>query len=324
MPGLASNSTILDAVMNELRIPTSNVTERAKIQRVVSNVYGDICSKADWWWTQRKTVVNTTPKITDGTVAVTENSTTLTFSTAPQNFSANVDVTNCVITIPGNAVDSLAVYRIISHTAGAVVATLDAAYTGTTGTAEAYRLYRVAYNLPDDVAKLTMVKRYGWREPLVRMGIEDYSAAQQINQMEGKPQAYSIYDFRTDDNVNSKRLLWVWPFPDLAYRMEVWYKVQQQADASTDLDLPIDYQQALIYGTLARAYAVFINDLERSAFFQALFNDVMALMAAQQREYASDKPGVAPVMDMYRRGTSRRRVGYSSLGRFFDIWPAQP
>jgi hypothetical protein len=140
----------------------------------------------------------------------------------------------------------------------------------------------------------------------------------------GKPQAYSIFDFITNGDPSSKRQLQIFPFPDQAYRMEVWYKHANTNDTSTDLDLPIDYQQALIYGAIARGYPIFLNDLERGSFFQSLFNDVMALMAKQQMEYADDAPGIAIDMRMYRNAPTRTRPGRGSLGPYFDILPFQP
>ncbi len=324
MPALSNGTTILDSVMNELRIPVSNLTERTKIQAVVNGVYSDVCAKSDWWWLQRQTTLNTAPKITTGTVSVTEGSAAITFSTAPTLYSLNISVEAYVFAVTSNALDSQAVYFIDTHTSGTTAATLDAGYTGGTDTAAAYRLYRVQYNLPDDCAKLLQVKRYGRRDPLQRIGIEDLNYLRMNTLREGKPEVYSIFDFKTTNDVSDRRLLQIWPYPDQAYRMELWYKQMSANDITTDLDLPIDFQQVLIYGGLARSYAIFLNDLDRSSFFQSLFNDVMALMVQQQREYASDKPGVAIDMRMYRNAPTRSRVGGRSLGPYFDILPFQP
>jgi len=311
----------MDAVMNELRIPVSNLTERTKIQAQMSYVYGDICAKQDWWWLQRRTVINTLPKIDSGTLALTQNSTGITFSTAPQQFSANVSVAGYVLLVQGNSVDSNAIYRILSHTSGATAATLDAAYTGDTDTAATFRLYQVSYALPTDLAKLLMVRRFGFQHPLERVGIEDLSYLQGFNQSESKPTVYSIFDFSTDNDPSTARLLQIHPYPDQAYRLEVWYKLQQAGDLS-DIALPIDYQQVLVYGALSRCYPIFLNDLERGQYYLALFNDVMALMAAQQREYASQHPGINPSADLYRFPSRRRRQG--ALGSYFDILPNVP
>jgi len=309
--------------MNAIRIPVTNTTERAKFQRIVSGVYADICAKSDWWWLQRRTVINTSPKIDTGTVNVTENSTGITFSTAPQQFSANISVAGYVLIIQGNATDSNAVYRIVTHTSGATAATLDAAYTGTTNTAATFKMYQVSYNLPADCGKLLYVKRFGYQEPLRRVGIEDLSYLQGFDTSEGKPQVYSIFDFATNNTVSTARELQLHPYPDKNYRLEVWYKRQNTGDTSADFDLPVDFQQALIYGALGREYAITLNDTERGKYFTDLFNDVMALMAAQQREYASDHPGINPSADLYRNRNGRRRWPYT-LGNLFDTLPNNP
>jgi hypothetical protein len=68
-----------------------------------------------------------------------------------------------------------------------------------------------------------------------------------------------------------------------------------------------------------------MNDLDRGSYYLNMFNDVMALMAAQQREYASDHPRIQPQADLYRRSnrSSRRRWPYS-LGNMFDTLPNNP
>jgi hypothetical protein len=324
VPTLSNVTQILDSIMNELRIPVSNLSERTKITNVVSGVYGDICAKTSWWWLQQNTVQNTTPKITAGTISVTENSSTVTFSTVPQQFSVNVSVAGFVITFPGNSVDSQSVFRIDTHTAGLTTATLDAPYTGSTDTAAAYRVYQTGYTLPQVASKVLFVKRYGRAEPLEKIGIEDLSFLQMNRQQEGKPQVWSVFDFATPNLPSSRRLLQIWPYPDQAYRMEIWYKHMHQDDITSDLDLPKDYQHVLLYGGLARCYAIFLNDLDRSSFFQNLFNDVMALMTSQQREYASDAPGIKTDMRGYRSGNVRGRWPGRSLGSYFDILPNVP
>ena len=132
----------------------------------------------------------------------------------------------------------------------------------------------------------------------------------------------SILDHATTGDPTQRRLLWLYPYPERAYRMEVWYKQNLNTEMATGNEpfIPDDYRQVLVYGTLARGYPIQLNDTERGAFYQNLFNDVMALMAAQQREYAVDHAGIAPDMNPYRRErTSRRR--HMTLRSYFDRGP---
>jgi hypothetical protein len=329
MPALVTNSTILDSVMNELRIPVSNLTERTKVQQILTGVYGDICSKFDWWWLQRRAIINTAIKIPGGTAAtgtatLFQGSQFVTLTTIPTRIGAAVSTAGSVIVFAGSTIDAQGIYRIEAHTAGLLALTLDAVYTGSTDSAATYTIYQTSYDLPADCAKLTHVRCFGQRLPMQRIGNEDLSYLQQTSRQEGKPQYYSIFDFDTNGDVSTQRQMHVFPFPDQTYRMEVWYKHSQAGDTSTDCDLPIEYQQVLIYGALSRCYPIFLNDLDRGQFFQSLFNDVIALMTKQQIEYASDHPGIATDMRAYRHGSVRSRWPGRSLGNLFDTLPSIP
>src|SRR2546422_103244 len=37
-------------VLNQIRIPVTNVTEQAKVAALINEVYRDIYVKEDWWW----------------------------------------------------------------------------------------------------------------------------------------------------------------------------------------------------------------------------------------------------------------------------------
>src|SRR3990172_1643162 len=285
-------------VMNALRMPVTNATELAKVEDWINLVYRDICAKQDWWWLVKRTAINTSPKITGGTVALTESSANVTFSTAPQQFSVNADVTNFALIITEQADDPSAVFRVATHPT-ATTATLDAGYTGDTDTTAEFTLYQDQYSLPVDTGKLLHVKRFGHTNPLKRMGLEEISHLKQRDMGEGPPLAYTILDHATTGDPTQRRLLWLYPYPERAYRMEVWYKQNLNTEMATGNEpfIPDDYRQVLVYGTLARGYPIQLNDTERGAFYQNLFNDVMALMAAQQREYAVDHAGIAPDMN---------------------------
>lgn len=325
-PANLTYSDIQTRVANALRIPTTNTTEMAKIAGVINAVYRDIAAKQDWWWLLKRSVINTAAKVTDGTLNLTAASTSFTFSVAPQRNAVNVSVALNRVVIPGQANDTLAVYMVTSsHTAGLTAAQFDAAYTDVTSTAAAYRLYQDAYDLPTDCGKVMNVMRYGEVLPLRRVGIEEMSQWKLFDQTEGRPEAYSVYDFNVTGDPTSARRIQFHPYPDKMYRLEVWYKqnLNTELASTTQPFIPDDYREVLYYGALARGYPVFLNDLERGKYFQTLFNDLMALMAAQQREYTRDQAGVAPD-DTYRRGRRPRRSGQVTLGGWFDRIPYQP
>ena len=332
-----ANLTLTDIatrVMNNLRMPVTNTVELAKVTAVINEVYRDICAKQDWWWLEKRTVINTEPQLVAGgtnvlglvapaSASVTIGSSMVTFTSAIAQSMAGR-----IFMVPGGAQDSLAAYRIsTTSTAGANPLPLDAQYTNATNAAAGYQLYKDTYDLPADCGKLLYVKRYGYDLPLSLIGKNEMANLKITDTRTGKPQVATLLEFATVGDPTTARQLVVHPYPDQLYRLEILYKqsLNTELASTTQAFIPDDYRQVLVYGTLARAYAIFLNDVERSKYFMELFNDVLALMAAQQKEYAHDQPGIAPRNDYRPRRTSRsRRSGNMTLGSIFDRWPSEP
>ena len=317
-PANLTYANIETRVANQLRLPTTNTAEMTKVAALINEVYRDIYVKHDWWFLLKRTVLNTTAKASDGTVSVTLGSTAITFT------SAQGDIKGHIFYVPGGSNDPGALYRISTTSTAATAHQLDAAYTNATSTAAGYRLYQDALSLPADCGKLIQVKRYGELLPLKPIGKEEMMGLKIRDTSEGKPQFYSIFDYATTGDPTTVRLLQIHPFPDKAARLEILYKQQLNTELSSTTQpfLPDEYRQILIYGALSRGYPIFLNDLERGKFFQALFNDMVALMVAQQREYASDFPDYQPEND-YRRARARAPGSYT-LGSWFDRLPNVP
>lgn len=101
-----------------------------------------------WWWLRAddQGVLTLNPTISDGTVSVTNNSTSITFSSGPtpsvagRHFKVN---------------DHADVFIVSSHTAGNTAATLESVYTGTTDTAANYDVFQLDYDLASDLLYLS-------------------------------------------------------------------------------------------------------------------------------------------------------------------------
>jgi len=317
-------SAIQTRVANHLRIPTSNTTEMTKIQALINEVYRDIGAKySGWWWRRKRQIINTADDITAGTVSVTNGSTSITFSTGP-----TPSVAGYVFLVPSDTNDSGVVHRISAHTATQTGATLDAAFTGTTNTTAAYKLYKDRYAVATDLQNLLQIKRYGYTWPIRRVGPDEMDHYKMYDTSEGKPELVCLRDFSTSGDPTTAQMLEVHPYPDATYRMELDYEqtLNTEVSSTTRFLIPDDYIQVLIYGSLARAYPIFMNDTERGQFFQQLFNDILALMVAEQRQRFEDLPSVQP-KDMYRNFYHRGRratAANADLGSLFDRWPVNP
>lgn len=321
-PANLTYTDIETRVMNQLRIPITNAAEQAKVRAVINEVYRDIYVKQDWWFLHKRTVINTVAKYTTGTASVTNGSTGVTLSSAPA--AGLGSFVRRVFYVLGDTTDNLAVHRISSHTAGSASVTLDAAFTGATNTAAAFRIYQDTYSAPADFGKLIKPKRFGRWWPISRISQEELEDLKTWDTREGKPDVIAVYGFQTEGDPTTPRQVVVHPYPDLTYRMELWYKQELNTElgGTTQPLIPDEYRQILVYGALARGYPIFLADTERGGYFQGLFNDMLNLMTSIHREYDQSKPQFAP-RDQYRREYPLRRRGKVSLGSYFDIFPSE-
>jgi|TARA_Y100000310_G_scaffold231529_2_gene234120 hypothetical protein len=101
-----------------------------------------------WWWLRKddQGVLTLDPVTDTGTVSVTNNNATITFSSAPAATQAGrhfkVD-------------DHADVFIISSHTAASDTATLESVYTGPTDTTANFKAFKVDYDLASDLLYLT-------------------------------------------------------------------------------------------------------------------------------------------------------------------------
>lgn len=168
------------------------------------------------------------------------------------------------------------------------------------------------------------MSRYGTADRFEIIRPEDMMMVKQTDTAVGNAQFAAIADHETTGDPTTQRTVMLHPYPDLAYRIEVRYKQGGNAELSGSARplIPDEWINVLIYGTLARCYSIFHNDAQNAQIYTQLFNDVLNLMVAQQREYEG-LPNFQP-RDAHRRFYSRGgRVdpGTMDLGSAFDRWP---
>ena len=313
-----TTANILTRVMNSLRLPESNATQQTRVLDILNEVYRDIMAKYTWYWLVKRQVFNTTAKFTSGTIDLGLGNIEATLSAAP-----GVSLIRRKLVVPANASDS-ATYRITDSLSTFSTISLDAGYTGTTVASTSFSIYADEYDLATDCGRVLFMKRYGFTQKLEIVNPEEMQIAKGFDTSEGQPQQAALWEFQTTGDPTTPRRVTLWPFPDQAYRVEVWYKQRGNAELATDSTplIPDEYAQVLVYGTLSRAYAILLNDTERSQYFLSLFNDVLNLMVAQQREYEGH-PSIVP-RDSHRgfyTKNRRRTAANSDLGSQFGRLP---
>ena len=103
-----------------------------------------------WWWLFTKGILTLEGKITAGTVSVTKNSTSITFSTPPAPLLEST-VTDWFFRTDDSNGDT---FQIAQHTAASATATLDSVYTDENSGTKTYRLFKLDYPLASDLLHL--------------------------------------------------------------------------------------------------------------------------------------------------------------------------
>ena len=98
-----------------------------------------------WWWLKSEGSLILNAQADSGTVNVTNNSNSITFSTTPSGSLAGY-----FFKVEGHN----DVFRITAHTTGTVSATLDTVYTGSTASESEYVAFDTEYTLATDCIKL--------------------------------------------------------------------------------------------------------------------------------------------------------------------------
>jgi len=157
MANLATSADILDDILSRAGEPTDGTSDLDgnatiflnRAYRALLNGGGEIDPEVNeiWWWLRKdsKGVLTLNPAISDGTVSVTNNSTSVTFSSAPtpsvQGRHIKID-------------DHADVFVISAHNAGEAGATLESVYTGDTDATASYKVFQTDYSLASDVLYL--------------------------------------------------------------------------------------------------------------------------------------------------------------------------
>lgn len=186
---LETTSDLLTYLQDELNDKGANATAQAKYLDALDRAHKIIVSGGgelnvsdngqfverpyifSWALEADPIIVNTIPVITTGTLAVTNDSTSITFSSAPANSVAGYH-----IKIQGKD----ATYKIAAHTGGNTGATLDGAYIDDTDGTASYSLFKLDYdfapssgNLMIPADKIRVANRRDWISLVGRDELED-------------------------------------------------------------------------------------------------------------------------------------------------------
>jgi len=296
---------IYEAVLGELKIQTADTTTLTRVKQDINIIYtNEVAPFKKWDWLKGSTKVQVPAYYSTGTATVTNASTSVTISSSIAATKANYYF----------AVDGYEeIYVISAHTAGTANLTLDAAYTGDSGSGLAYKIWTDTFALPTDCRESTAVTHAFQNRPLTPVSEEEFEEllAAHGARTEGRPQYYCTTDFYDPSGgaeTESDRYRRIRFFPAVntdATTCSVSYAKEVSA-MSSDGDeplMPVEDRAVLVYGAAQRAWARERNEAE-SARNDGLFQRKLARMAGKMKDSQAK-----PKLTISRRYLAAKRRG---------------
>ena len=314
--GLTTFEDILNAVLEELKIPDSDTTEVNRLKRDINMCYvNQVAPAKRWTWLTGFVSKNVPVAYADGTVSVTPASQTITFSTAPA-----ASKTGFLF-----AVDQFSeIYTISAHTTGSTTATISAPYNGALGSGLAFKIWTDVVGLPTDCRETIEVYHDYHGEPMRPLGLQDMRRKIALSpRHDGRPAYYSTYDYFDPSSGNAEtesdryRLMRIYPsVSTLPTTLHIDY-VKEVTPLELDADeplMPIEDRIVLVYGALARAWKRHA-DPQSAAESLRDYENKLALMMGRVED-SQDKPQFTPDSDYLskKRGRGQRPRGASNYG----------
>lgn len=305
---------MVEAVREEIKYQSSDTTSLDRIRRDINMIYLDeVVPFKRWTWLSGHTDVLHKAYYSTGTVTVTNDSATVTLSTAPSVGSGSR--ANFLFSVEGYN----EIYNISTHTAGATTVVLASNYTGTTTSTATFKIWSDTVALPTNCRETTEVWHDFRRPTLEALGIQELRRrVLESPKAAIKPMYYAPYDFFDPSTGDAEtesdryRILKIHPsLTDVTVTLHIDY-VKQAAALENDGDEPvmaIEDRMVLVYGALARAWGRERNE-ERAMFNQQMFDRKLAAMAGRTED-GNDRPQITPdslYMQKKRGMGSRRRM----------------
>lgn len=294
-------SDIYTAVMEELKIQSSDTTNLNRIKRAINNTYiNEVLPAQRWYWLVKNTAVTHRNYFANGTVSVTPGSTTITLSVAP---GASDGDSGSLLGWTFSANNANETYKVTAHTALATAVTIDRPYNGDLDTAAEYKIWPEFVNLPTDCRETIEVWHDHLRSPMVGKGLQEFRQVMIEGQKyEGRPEYYQTTDFydptsgTAETESDRYRQLRVWPnISQYKTLIKVDYVVEADAlnlDGDEPL-MPIEDRIVLVYGALAKLWRSIGRSTEDSQINESLFQQKLAKMMGKVQD-SMDKPRIEP------------------------------
>jgi len=237
--GIASNDTTTDP----------NATVENKLKEWVNSRYRVLSGKKSWNWLIADSIIQTETEITTGTVSITQDSASITFSSGPTN-----SVTDWWIQFD----DTDDWYFISAHTAASTSATLTSVFLGPTNGTSGYTLRKVYYALPTTVHKILNIRQTRDDRTVDYITPRKFDRFVADRTRSGEPEFYTI----TGLDSNNQYRMEFYPVPDVRMNLTMRaYKIATEMSADSDTPLiPPQFHEFLVWDVLATYGYLFLDD----------------------------------------------------------------
>ena len=292
---------IYGAVMEELKLQSSDTTNLNRVKRMINMVYlNEVAPAQRWYWLVKNTAITHRNYFANGTVSVTPGSTTVTLSVAP---GASDGDSGSLLNWTFSETSSNETYKITAHTALATTFTIDRPYNGDLDTAAEYKCWPDFINLPTDCRETIEVWHEHMRSPMIAKGLQEFrQVVMEGVKTEDRPLYYQTTDFYdpssgTDElETDRYRQLRVWPAIS-QYKTLIKVDYVQEIDALEDDGdeplMPIEDRIVLVYGALAKLWRSIGRSTEDAQINEGLFQQKLAKMMGKIQD-SMDKPRIEP------------------------------
>lgn len=298
---LTDFSDIYTAVLEELKVQSTDTTTLNRIKRMINMMYLDeVIPAARWWWLYGHTTVTHNEYYGAGTVSVTPLSTTVTLSTAPSSsYGDSGSFLNYFFSIDGKN----EIYRITAHTALSTTVTIDRPFNTELNTAANYKIWSDSVALPTDLRETVDVWHDHNRDKMMSRGLQEFrQVVAQDPKAESRPQHYATADFfdpsTGDSEAESDRYRQLKVYPSISqYKTLIKVDYMKEAaalDVAGDEPLmPIEDRIVLFYGALSLAWGSIGRNPEEAMRNRQLFDAKLARMMGKIQD-SMDKPRLEP------------------------------
>jgi len=203
-------------VLKRLKLPTDVTDISNRVRQAINIAYSTIMQLESWPFAQREAKLTTLAKYDTGTVAVTIDTTTWTFSTA---YGSNLEA-GMKIGITGS---DPTIYEISTLPSGTTITT-DTDYRGSTVTAANFRAYKDRYSLATDFGEPIDVLEFFNDRAIRPLAWNEMRRRLSLDPTPGKPAHFAL-DFQDATAADPVPKILLYPPPDKKMILPYGYKI---------------------------------------------------------------------------------------------------